>query len=130
ARDRAASARRTSCARGRAGGDRAGDRQLAALAGATLALAAALALLARAAAAGFAGRLGAQAVELVAMAQHGESAEPRGDAVLQPLDLVVLELEDQAALDADQVVVVIADDLVARLAVAELALDGEAAVDQ
>ena len=46
--------------------------------------------------------------------------------LLQALDLVVLELEDEAALHADQVIVVIADDLVARLAVAELALDREA----
>ena len=76
--------------------------------------------------AGVAGGLRAQAVELVAMAQHGEAAEPLRDPILQALDLVVLELEDEAALHADQVIVVIADDLVARLAVAELALDREA----
>src|SRR5262245_29368209 len=84
----------------------------------------------RAHARGVAGGLRAEPVELVAVAQHGEAAEPLGDALLQALDLVVLELEDQAALHADQVIVVVADDLVARLAVAELALDGEAAVDQ
>ena len=85
-----------------------------------------LALLVRAAPAGVARCLRAQAVELVAVAQHGEAAEARRDALLQALDLVVLELEDEAALHADQVIVVIADHLVARLAVAELALDREA----
>src|SRR3954462_9851748 len=64
------------------------------------------------------------------MAQHREAAEPLGDAILQALDLVVLELEDEAALHADQVIVVVADDLVACLAIAELALDGEAAIDE
>src|SRR5262245_5707376 len=84
----------------------------------------------RAHARGVAGGLRAEPVELVAVAQHGEAAEPLGDLVLQALDLVVLELEDQAALHADQVIVVIADDLVARLAVAKLALDGEPGIDQ
>src|SRR5215475_8973277 len=92
--------------------------------------AAALALLARTRTAGLARSLGAQAVQLVAVAEHGEAAEPLGDLVLQALDLVVLELEDEAALHADQVIVVVADDLVARLAVAELALDGEPGIDQ
>ena len=64
------------------------------------------------------------------MAEHSEVAEVRGDLVLQALDLVVFELEDQAALHADQVIVVFSDDLVARLAVAELALDGDAAVHE
>src|SRR6185436_9105153 len=90
----------------------------------------ALALLLGARTAGLPGRLGAQPVELVAVAQHREAAQARRDLLLQALDLVVLELEDQPALHADQVIVVISDDLVARLAVAELALDGEAAVHQ
>src|SRR5262245_56256095 len=64
------------------------------------------------------------------MAEHGEAAEPLRDLVLQHLDVIVLELEDEAALHADQVIVMIADDLVARLAVAELALDRETAVDE
>src|SRR5262245_1690935 len=64
------------------------------------------------------------------MAEHGEAAEPKGDLVLQALDLVVLELEDEAALHADQVIVMVADDLVASRAVAELALDGEPGIDQ
>src|SRR6187200_642901 len=89
-----------------------------------------LALVLRARAAGVAGGLRAQAVELVPVAEHGEVAEPRGDLLLQALDLVVLELEDQPALHADQVIVVISDDLVPGLAVAELALDGDAAVDE
>src|SRR5690606_10842635 len=58
---------------------------------------------ARAAAAGDALLLGAEPVELVAVADHLEAAEPVGDAVLQPLDLLVLELEDEAALGADEV---------------------------
>ena len=64
------------------------------------------------------------------MPDHGEAAEPHRDALLQALDLVVLELEDQAALGADQVIVVIADDLEPRLAVPELALDRQPALDQ
>ena len=64
------------------------------------------------------------------MPQHREAAEALRDAVLQLLDLVVLELEDEAAFDADQMIVVIADHLEARLAIAELALDREAAVDE
>src|SRR5690242_1096761 len=67
-----------------------------------------LARFVRAAPAGFACGFRAQAVELVAMTEHGEAAEPLGDPILQRLDLVVLELEDQAAFDADQVIVVIA----------------------
>ena len=50
-----------------------------------------------------------------------EAAKALGDAILQALDLAVLELEDEAAAGADEVVVVVAGDLVARLAVAELA---------
>src|SRR5690242_5125027 len=98
--------------------------------GQQLNLGAALALLARAGAAGFARGLGAQAIQLVAVAQHREASEPERDLVLQTLDLIVLELEDQAALHADQVIVVISDDFVASLSVAELTLDGEPAVDQ
>src|SRR4029079_14944141 len=90
----------------------------------------ALGLLARARAARLAGGLGAHAVELVAVPEHREAAEPERDLVLQALDLIILELEDEAALHADQVIVVVADDLVARLAVAELSLDGEPRVDQ
>jgi exodeoxyribonuclease VII small subunit len=64
------------------------------------------------------------------MAQDREAAEAFGDAILEALDVVVLELEDETAFDADEMVVVIADDLEARLAIAELALDREAAVDE
>ena len=64
------------------------------------------------------------------MTQHREAAEARRDSLLQALDLVILELEDQAALHADQVIVVIADDFVARLPVAELTLDRKAAIDE
>src|SRR5687768_7804095 len=87
-------------------------------------------VVARASAVDVAGRLGAKAVQLVPVAQHREAAESLGDLLLKAFDLVVLELEDEAALHADQVVVVISDDLVACLAIAELALDGEARVDQ
>src|SRR5687768_12964917 len=89
-----------------------------------------LGLLARTRAVDLAGRLRAEAVELVAMAKNGEAAEPLRDLVLETFDLVVLELEDEAALHADQVIVMIADDLVARLAVTELTLDGEAGIDE
>jgi hypothetical protein len=88
------------------------------------------ALLVRARARGITRILGARTVELVAVPEHLEPAELGRDALLQALDLVVLELEDEPALDADQVIVMIADDLVARLAVAELALDREPALDQ
>src|SRR5690348_6549118 len=64
------------------------------------------------------------------MAQDREAAEAFGDPILEALDVVVLELEDETAFDADEMVVVITDDLEARLAVAELPLDGEAAVDE
>src|SRR5688572_9634540 len=64
------------------------------------------------------------------MAEDREAAEALGDLVLQALDVVVLELEDEAALHADEMIVVIADDFVARLAVAELRLDREAGIDE
>src|SRR5687767_4703042 len=87
-------------------------------------------VLARAAPAGDALLLGTQAVELVAVPDDLEAAQAIGDPVLQALDLVILELEDQAAAGTDEVIVVLAGDLVARLPVAELALVREAAVDQ
>src|SRR5688572_29624962 len=90
----------------------------------------ATALIARTRAAGLARCFRTQAVELVAMTQHREATEPLGDLVLQALDLVVLEFEDESALHADQVIVMIADHLEARLAVAELALDREPAIDE
>src|ERR1700689_1239487 len=64
------------------------------------------------------------------MAEHGEAAHACRDPILEAFDLVVFEFENQAALDANEMVVVIADDLVARLAIADLALDREAAIDE
>src|SRR5262245_30744834 len=81
-------------------------------------------------AAWLAGGLGAEAVELVLVPQHLEAAQPDRHLLLQALDLVVLELEDEIALHADQVVVMGAADLVARLAVVELARAGDPAVEQ
>ncbi|HET6612289.1 MAG TPA: hypothetical protein VFG83_09880 [Kofleriaceae bacterium] len=64
------------------------------------------------------------------MANALEAAEPLGDLILQGLDGLVFELENEPALGADEMVVVLAGDLVARLAVAEPALGCHAAVHQ
>src|SRR2546422_3758225 len=71
--------------------------------------------------------LGADAVELHAVASHHE-AEEAPDAVLEALQLLARELDDLAAALADDVVVVLAlglDRLEARLAVVEVTLGGE-----
>src|SRR2546425_5353551 len=71
--------------------------------------------------------LGADAVELHAVAPHHE-AEEATDAVLEALQLLARELDDLAAALADDVVVVLAlalDRLEARLAVVEVALGSE-----
>src|SRR5262245_25632585 len=67
-----------------------------------------------AAAAGRALGLGAQRVQLVLVAKDAEPAEAQRHVLLQLLDLLVLELEDEVALHADQVIVVRAGGLVAR----------------
>src|SRR5690606_10816115 len=73
----------------------------------------------------------AQAVELHLVRGDLEAVGAR-DAVLERLDAVVLELDDLPAGGADEVIVVIAPHrgLVARLAIAEVARVGEAAVVQ
>src|SRR5207253_191028 len=71
--------------------------------------------------------LGADAVELHAVAPHHE-AEEASDAVLQALQLLARELDDLTAALADDVVVLLAlglDRLEARLAVVEVALGSE-----
>src|SRR5437879_2544878 len=71
--------------------------------------------------------LGADAIELHAVAPHHE-AEEATDAVLEALQLLARELDDLAAALADDVVVVLAlplDRLEARLAVVEVALGSE-----
>src|SRR5215475_12305479 len=75
-------------------------------------------------------RLRAEAVKLMLVAKDAEAAELRGHGFLQALDLVVLELEDEPALHADEMVVVRAGDLVARLSVLELARARDAAVEE
>src|SRR5262249_31544747 len=74
--------------------------------------------------------LRAQAVELVLVAKDAEVTELCRHGFLQALDLVVLELEDEPAFDTDEMVVVRAGDLVARLSVLELAGARDAAVEE
>src|SRR5438132_7644809 len=76
--------------------------------------------------------LGAEAIELMLVAEHGEAAEARRDLFLQLLELLIMKLHDEAALLADEVIVVlgIACHLVTRLAVAELTGGGQSAVGQ
>src|SRR5262249_48640600 len=73
----------------------------------------------------------ADAVELVLVRAEIEPVLPR-HLVLQALDAGLLELGDAVALDADQVVVVTVtvSELVARDAVAEMALVGDAALGE
>src|SRR5262245_15615759 len=74
--------------------------------------------------------LGADPVELHAMAAHDESEEP-GDALLELLELLAVELDDLPAALADDVVVVLflrLGGLVARLAIVEVPLVGQAAL--
>src|SRR5262245_1514267 len=74
--------------------------------------------------------LGADPVELHAMAAHDESEEP-GDAFLELLELLAVELDDLPAALADDVVVVLLlrlGGLVARLAIVEMPLVGQAAL--
>src|SRR5206468_4036303 len=76
-------------------------------------------------------RLRTQSVQLELVAHQLEPAEPVRHLVLQLLDGVVLELEDEPAVDADEMVVVavaFAHHLVARLPVAELARRGDAGI--
>src|SRR5690606_12404277 len=71
-------------------------------------------------------RVGAGAVQLVLVAPQLE-AVPEREVFLQLLDLLVLELDDVAALEADEVVVVLVLErhLIARDPVAEVPLVGE-----
>ena len=45
------------------------------------------------------------------MALFTTDTEPRRDPVLEPLDLVIFELEDETALHTDQVIVMVADSM-------------------
>src|SRR5262245_4326883 len=75
---------------------------------------------------------GADAVQLHAVAAHHE-AEEAGDALLQLLELLAVELDDLAAALADDVVVVLLlrlGGLVARLAVVEMPLVRQATLLQ
>src|SRR5262245_59098622 len=76
-------------------------------------------------------RTRAQPVELVAMADDVEAEAPR-DAFLLALDLFVVELQHEAALDTDQMIVVrgVAGGLVHRVALAEVALGREPALGE
>jgi hypothetical protein len=64
------------------------------------------------------------------MADYPKTTQSGCDSLLQLLDLGILEFEDEATLDADQVVVVLAGDLEAGLPIAELPRLGESGIDQ
>jgi len=66
------------------------------------------------------------------MAHHLKAAQPTRDLVLHALQVLIVELDDEAALLADHVIVVlgVAGHLVAGLAVAELAGRGQTAGGQ
>ena len=73
----------------------------------------------------------AKTVELHFMADDLEPTESGGDLLLEALDLIVFELEDQAALDADEVIVMmLVGDLPARLTIAELTGGGDATIGE
>src|SRR5215467_1288557 len=75
-------------------------------------------------------RLRAQSIQLVAVPHHLKAAQPARDVVLQLLEIVVVKLDDESALLADHVVVMLGltGHFVAGLAVAKLARRGQAAV--
>lgn len=65
-------------------------------------------------------RLGAQPMELETMVDHLEPTKFLSDLLLTSFDLVIFEFENQPTLGTDEVIVVVPQDLVARLPIAKL----------